>query len=95
VWQFLGVALAAFITGWFAVKVRKPEAASTLIENMQERQDKQDSRMDKLEATNRLLADYIGVLRQHIEAGSGPPAPVWPPELLNALNGGAAAERKP
>lgn len=84
------VALIAAAVTWITTKVQhrgKPENA--LIDQLQEniKEMKADIAVLKTEQTNskrreRIMADYVNSLRQHIESGSPPPPPPWPSALF-------------
>lgn len=52
-----------------------------------ERQGRLESRIETLEAMNRISSDYILTLRAHIASGTPPPPPPFPAELTRGLPG--------
>lgn len=82
-----GVALAVgLITARAADRKDKKSDSQALIDQLQEERDKAvevaDARTGRLEKRQRILEDYVGQLRQHIDQRLDPPAPPWPTELL-------------
>lgn len=87
--QSLGVALATLLGGiatWRTARTQSEDSEGKRVEALLDRQDR---RIEKLERENeeskmreRLRDDYIADLRRHINDGSPPPPPHWPPALL-------------
>lgn len=54
---------------------------SQVIQNLTDRLDKTDGRLDESLRRERLRDNYIHELRDHISRGNPPPPPPWPPGL--------------
>lgn len=89
------VAAIGVLGVWISNRAQKGTRENALIDQLQEqltaadkRSDKQDERMEKIEGkitvlqrVSRIRLEYIYLLRRHIDAGSPPPAPEWPPGI--------------
>ena len=62
-------------------KTSQGEHANKIIDQLQERVQYAEERQDKSERRIMQLMNYVGVLRNHIDSGTPPPAPPYPPEL--------------
>lgn len=59
------------------------EERSQLQKERQESVTASDNRVSSLERRHKVLEDYVGQLRRHIDDRLDPPAPPWPKELYN------------
>lgn len=73
-----GTILVAVITSLVTLKVKAREVPIQKADVKMRRITQLETRVDRLEAKDRVHQDYIGSLRQHILDGNPPPPPPFP-----------------
>ena len=74
----IGTIITAIVTSLVTFKVATRNMAVQKSDVKMRRITQLETRVDKLEAKDRVHQDYIGALRQHIINGNPPPPPPFP-----------------